>query len=71
MKILLIEDEPSLLVAMRYYLECETYNVSTANNFRTASMKVHDYVVIAEQYSMIVKYNYASSMRRHMFQVEF
>ncbi len=43
MKILLIEDEPSLLVAMRHYLEGEQYNVSTANNFRTASVKVHDY----------------------------
>lgn len=43
MKILLIEDEPSLLVAMRHYLEGEHYNVSTANNFRTASIKAHDY----------------------------
>jgi two-component system OmpR family response regulator len=43
MKILLIEDEPSLLVAMRHYLESEHYNVSTANNFRTASVKAHDY----------------------------
>ncbi|GAB4038539.1 response regulator transcription factor [Spirosoma gilvum] len=43
MKILLIEDEPSLLVAMRHYLEGEHYNVSTANNFHTASVKAHDY----------------------------
>lgn len=43
MKILLIEDEPSLLVAMRHYLEGEHYNISTANNFRTASLKVHDH----------------------------
>ncbi len=43
MKILLIEDEPSLLVAMRQYLEGEQYTVSTANNFRAASVKVHDY----------------------------
>ncbi|WP_461129668.1 response regulator transcription factor [Spirosoma aerophilum] len=43
MKILLIEDEPSLLVAMRLYLEGEQYQVSTANNFRAASVKVHDY----------------------------
>lgn len=43
MKILLIEDEPSLLVAMRHYLEGEQYNVSTASNFRKASEKVHDY----------------------------
>lgn len=43
MKILLIEDEPSLLVAMRHYLEGEHYTVTTAKDFRTASMKVHDY----------------------------
>ncbi|WP_338877459.1 response regulator transcription factor (plasmid) [Spirosoma sp. SC4-14] len=43
MKILLIEDEPSLLGAMRQYLEGEHYNVSTADNFRAASLKVHDY----------------------------
>jgi DNA-binding response OmpR family regulator len=44
MKILLIEDEPSLLVAMRHYLEGEQYNVSTASNVSKASEKVHDYV---------------------------
>ncbi|MDB5243237.1 MAG: two component transcriptional regulator, winged helix family [Spirosoma sp.] len=43
MKILLIEDEPSLLVAMRHYLEGELYNVTTADTFRKASEKVHDY----------------------------
>jgi two-component system OmpR family response regulator len=43
MKILLIEDEPSLLMAMQLYLEGEKYKVSTANNFRRASEKVHDY----------------------------
>ncbi|UHG94749.1 response regulator transcription factor [Spirosoma oryzicola] len=43
MKILLIEDEPALLVAMRHYLEGEQYNVSTASNFRKASEKIHDY----------------------------
>lgn len=44
MKILLIEDEPSLLVAMQHYLEGELYTVSTANTFRAASLKAHDYV---------------------------
>ncbi|ADB42692.1 response regulator transcription factor [Spirosoma linguale] len=43
MKILLIEDEPSLLVALQQYLEGEQYQVSTATNLRTASLKVHDY----------------------------
>lgn len=43
MKILLIEDEPSLLAAMRLYLEGEQYTVSTASTFRKASEKVHDY----------------------------
>ncbi|MVM29120.1 response regulator [Spirosoma sp. HMF4905] len=43
MKILLIEDEPSLLVAMRHYLEGEKYTVSTANSYHKASEKVHDY----------------------------
>ncbi|WP_375448342.1 response regulator transcription factor [uncultured Fibrella sp.] len=43
MKILLIEDEPSLLVAMRHYLEEERYIVSTASTFRIASEKVHDH----------------------------
>lgn len=43
MKILLIEDEPALLAAMRHYLEGEQYNVSTASNVRKASEKVHDY----------------------------
>ncbi|GAB4043249.1 response regulator transcription factor [Spirosoma jeollabukense] len=42
MKILLIEDEPSLLVAIRHYLEEQQYNVSTANTYRKASEKVHD-----------------------------
>ncbi|WP_018621531.1 response regulator transcription factor [Spirosoma luteum] len=43
MKILLIEDEPSLLVAIQQYLEGEHYKVSTASDLRTASVKVHDY----------------------------
>lgn len=43
MKILLIEDEPSLLIAIQQYLEGEHYKVSTATNLRTASLKVHDY----------------------------
>ncbi len=43
MKILLIEDEPSLLVAMRHYLEEERYTVSTASTFHIASQKVHDH----------------------------
>jgi two-component system OmpR family response regulator len=44
MKILLIEDEPELLVTMQHYLENENYLVSIANNFRRASEKVNDYV---------------------------
>ncbi|MBD2756125.1 response regulator transcription factor [Spirosoma validum] len=44
MKILLIEDEPELLVTIQHYLENEGFMVSTANSFRKASEKVNDYV---------------------------
>ncbi len=43
MKILLIEDEPSLRVTMQQYLESEGYAVTTAPTFRVASEKAHDY----------------------------
>lgn len=43
MKILLIEDEPALLVAIRHFLEGEGYVVSTAGSYRKASEQVHDY----------------------------
>lgn len=43
MKILLIEDEPSLLAAMRQYLEGEKYTVSTADTYRKAAEKANDY----------------------------
>lgn len=43
MKILIIEDEPSLLLSMQQYLEEEGYLVSTANTFRGANEKVNDY----------------------------
>lgn len=43
MKILLVEDEPSLLQAMRQYLEVEGYVVTTAATFAKASMALNDY----------------------------
>jgi len=43
MKILLVEDEPSLLLAMRQFLEEEGYLVTTAATFAKASMSLHDY----------------------------
>lgn len=43
MKILLVEDEPSLLLAMRQYLEEEGYIVTTAATFAKASMSLNDY----------------------------
>ena len=43
MKILLIEDEPSLLLSMQHYLEEEGYIVSTTNTFRDAVEKINDY----------------------------
>ncbi|MEZ0612428.1 response regulator transcription factor [Fibrella sp. WM1] len=43
MKILLVEDEPSLLQAMRQYLEEEGYVVTTAATFAKASMALNDY----------------------------
>lgn len=43
MKILLIEDEPELLLTIQHYLENEGFSISTANGFRKASEKVNDY----------------------------
>lgn len=43
MKILLVEDEPSLLQAMRQYLEVDGYVVTTAATFAKASMALNDY----------------------------
>ena len=43
MKILLVEDEPSLLLAMRQFLEEEGYVVTTAATFAKASMALNDY----------------------------
>lgn len=43
MKILLVEDEPSLLQAMRQYLEEDGYVVTTAATFAKASMALNDY----------------------------
>ncbi|WP_138994266.1 response regulator transcription factor [Larkinella sp. C7] len=43
MKILLVEDEPSLLLAMRQYLEEEGYVMTTAATFAKASMALNDY----------------------------
>ncbi|CCH03638.1 two component transcriptional regulator, winged helix family (plasmid) [Fibrella aestuarina BUZ 2] len=43
MKILLVEDEPSLLRAMRQYLEEEGYVVTTAATFANASTALNDY----------------------------
>ncbi|XAZ81886.1 response regulator transcription factor (plasmid) [Fibrella sp. ES10-3-2-2] len=43
MKILLVEDEPSLLQAMRQYLEEDSYVVTTAATFAKASMALNDY----------------------------
>lgn len=48
MKILLVEDEPVLLTAMRYFLE-EEYVVTTATTYAEASVAIHDY-----DYSCIV-----------------
>lgn len=44
MKILLIEDEPELLVTIQHYLEEEGFIVTTANSFLKASQKVNDHV---------------------------
>ncbi len=43
MKILLVEDEPTLLAAMRHFLEVEKYVVTTAATYATASRAIHDY----------------------------
>ncbi|XWW48549.1 response regulator transcription factor (plasmid) [Fibrella sp. USSR17] len=43
MKILLVEDEPSLLLAMRQFLEEEGYIVTTAATFTKASLSLNDY----------------------------
>ena len=43
MKILLIEDEPTLQIAVRHYLESEGYAVTTADTYRQGAEKAHDY----------------------------
>jgi DNA-binding response OmpR family regulator len=43
MKILLIEDEPALQIAVQQYLEGEGYTVTTANTYRQGTEKAHDY----------------------------
>ena len=43
MKILLIEDEPALQIAVQHYLESEGYAVTTANTYRQGAEKAHDY----------------------------
>ena len=43
MKILLVEDEPVLLMAMRHFLEEEKFIVTTAATYNQASVAVHDY----------------------------
>ncbi len=43
MKILLVEDEPTLLMAMRQFLEEEGYLVTTATSFAKASTALNDY----------------------------
>ena len=43
MKILVIEDEPSLLELIKQALEKERYVVESASNYRTATLKIEDY----------------------------
>ncbi|MEG1230354.1 MAG: response regulator transcription factor [Flavobacterium sp.] len=43
MKILIIEDEPALLVTVKQFLEGEKYVVETANNFKTATERIGTY----------------------------
>lgn len=43
MKILIIEDEPSLLEIMQQMLRKEQYVVETARDYARAQMKIHDY----------------------------
>jgi two-component system, OmpR family, response regulator len=43
MKILLVEDEPVLLIAMRQFLEEEGYVVTTAASFAKATQALNDY----------------------------
>ena len=43
MKILLVEDEPVLLAAMRDFLEVEKYVITTAATYTEASRAIHDY----------------------------
>lgn len=43
MKILLVEDEPALLMAMRQFLEEEGYVVTTAASFAKATQALNDY----------------------------
>lgn len=43
MKILIIEDEPSLREIMQTFLEKERYVVETADTYRSALMKISDY----------------------------
>lgn len=43
MKILLVEDEPTLQMAVQRYLEGEGYIVTTTDTYRQAAEKAHDY----------------------------
>ncbi len=43
MKILLVEDEPTLKTAVQHYLEGEGYTVTTAGTYRQGAEKAHDY----------------------------
>ena len=43
MKILLIEDEPALQIAIRTYLEGEGYVLTTAGTYQQGAEKAHDY----------------------------
>jgi len=43
MKILLVEDEPALLIAMRQFLEEDGYVVTTAASFAKATQALNDY----------------------------
>ena len=43
MKILLVEDEPALLMAMRHFLEEQKFIVTTAATYNQASIAIHDY----------------------------
>src|SRR5919202_3398866 len=43
MKILLVEDEPTLQAAVQQYLSGEGFTVTTAATYQQASEKAHDY----------------------------